>query len=413
MASFSSFLSRIGFGAAISERAGDQYSPPHVELVPGTRLVGVDGALQVAAIWACVDRRSTTIASLPFFAYDTIPDGQKKLARESRLFSLLHDSPNRRMTPFEFWRAMMLNYDLRGNAYARLDRAPDGEVVAMWPMPSDQVVAKMLDDGSLVYEYRVGSDVAVLSEANVLSLHNLGNGTTGLAKLEFMRSSVSEQANAQDSASKMFGSGGKPTGVLMVDRVLTPEQRGLIRQNFAGLADGSTSRLMVLEASMTYQQVSLTPEQMQIMEARNYGVEEICRWFDVPPVLIHASSQTTWGSGIEQIVDGYHKMSIRPMLVNIEQAVRKRVMTPRQRAAMSVEFNLDALLRGNAAQRFELYAKAVQNGVMTRNEARQLENLTPDPDGNVLTAQVNLAPLKMLGEAKPTPGSSPPDPVLQ
>ena len=411
MLSIKSVLSWFGFGSAISDRAGEQINLPLTPLVSGTSNVGVDGALQIAAVWACVDRRATTIASLPFFAYHQ-RDGQKVLARETLLFSLLHDSPNSRMTPFEFWRAMILNHDLRGNAYARIDRGRGGEAIAMWPLSADQVTETVLSDGSIVYNYRVGSDVAVIAQDNMLVLKNLGNGTTGLSKLEFMRSSVDEQAKAQQTAATMFGNGGKPTGVLMVDNVLTKDQRDQVRTSFAGLADGSMSRLMVLEAKMSYQQLSLTPEQLQIMQARNYGVEEISRWFDVPPVLIHASTQTTWGSGIEQIVDGYHKLSVRPMLVNIEQAVRKRVMTPSQRAKMSIEFSLDALLRGNAPQRFELYAKAVQNGVMTRNEARQLENLPPDPSGSALTAQTNLAPLDMLGKV-PATSAPPPDPILQ
>jgi HK97 family phage portal protein len=394
----------FGIGGAIGETTGDQFKPPGAALVEGTSRVGTDGALQIAAIWACIDRRATTIASLPFFAYRQ-KSGEKVLARGSRLYSLLHDSPNSRMTPYEFWRAMVMNHDLRGNAFARIDRDPEnGEAIALWPMPSDQVKAAVLPDGSMVYEYTIGADVAVLSDANVLVIKNLGNGTSGLAKLEFMQSSVDEMAKAQQTASKLFGNGGKPTGVLMIDRVLTKEQRDTIRANMAGLEVGSTSRLMVLEAAMTYQQLSLTPEQMQIMEARQYGVEEICRWFDVPPVLIHHSNVTTWGSGIEQIVDGFHKFAIRPMAVCIEQAVTKRVLTPRQRASMSVEFSLDALLRGNAKDRAELYAKNVQNGIMTRNEVRQLENLAPDPAGDQLTAQSNLVPLSMLGQVTPGAG---------
>jgi HK97 family phage portal protein len=141
----------------------------------------------------------------------------------------------------------------------------------------------------------------------------------------------------------------------------------------------------------------MSPEDQQLLESRNFTVEEICRWFDVPPVLIHHSNVTTWGSGIEQIVDGFYKLTIRPMLVSLEQAVRKRVMTPRQRATMGVEFALDALLRGSPTQRAELYAKNVQNGIMTRNECRQLENLPPAPGANDLTAQSNLLPLALLG----------------
>jgi HK97 family phage portal protein len=392
------FLGWFGRGGAMGESTGQQNPVPSTALISDTANIGPDGALQISTVWACIERRATTIASLPFFAYQQLPNGQKELARTSRLYSLLHDSPNSRMTPFEFWRAMLMNHDLRGNGYARIDRDDSGEAIALWPMPADQTNPYVLDDGSMVYQYRIGNDVAILAAENVLHLKNLGNGTVGLSKLEFMRASTDEAAKAQASASKLFGSSGKPTGVLMIDRVITKEQRAKINENFAEMANGSTSRLYVLEADMKYQQLSMTPEDQQLLETRKLSVEEFCRWLDVPPVLVHHSNVTTWGSGIEQIVDGWHKLSIRPMLVSIEQAVRKRVMTPRQRATMSIEFNLDALLRGNPKDRAELYAKLVQNGVMDRNEARQLENLPPRTDAGELTAQSNLVPLRLLGK---------------
>lgn len=404
MAFFSNLLGFFRRGGAIGESEGAQNSAPVVALNDDLRNLGTDGALQISAVWACVDLRASTIASLPFFAYETI-SGEKSLARGSALYSLLHESPNSRMTPFEFWRAMVLNHDLRGNAYARLERGYGGEVVAMWPMPADQVTTYVLADGSMVYEYTVGSDVAILSEQNVLHLKNLGNGTTGLSKLEFMRGTTDEAAKAQGAAAKVFGSGGKPTGVLMIDKILSKDQRDAVMRNFAGMAEGNMARLYLLESSMKYQQLSMTPEDVQLLETRKYGVEEVCRWFGVPPVLVHHANVTTWGTGIEQILDGFYKLSIRPLLVSVEQATRKRVMTPRQRANMSVEFSLDALLRGSPAQRAELYAKLVQNGIATRAECRQLENLPPMANTEDLTAQSNLLPLQMLGKATASGGT--------
>lgn len=401
MAVFSIFSRFWRSGQSTAETLGEQNAVPSAALVPDVPAVGTDRALQIAAVWLCVDRRATIVASLPFFAYLRDADGQKKLDRAGRLHALLHDSPNARMTPFDFWRAMMLQHDLRGNAYARIERDPaTGEAVAIWPMPSDQVTQHVLADGSCVYAYRIGEDVAILAESNVLHLRNLGNGTTGLSKLEFMNATAAEISNAQGAAQKTFANGGKPTGVLMLDRVLKTEQREQLRQRFAEMSSGSTSRLFVLEADMKYQQLSLTPEQMQILDTRRYGVEEICRWFDVPPVLAHHSNVTTWGSAVQDIVDGFYKLSIRPLLVNIEQAVRKRVLTAAQRARYSVEFNLDALLRASAKDRAALYAQMVQNGLMTRNEGRQLENLPrdPAPQADQLTVQTNLVPLAKLGQ---------------
>lgn len=391
----------MGRGGAIAETRGPQNPQPGAALIPGLANVGVDGALQIATVWACVDRRATTVASLPFFAYD-LKGGEKVLARSSRLYQLLHDSPNSRMTPFEFWRAMMMNHDLRGRAYARIDRAADGEAIALWPMPSDQVESRVLEDGSMVYLYSFGNDIAVLAEANVLHIKNLGNGTEGMDKLAFMRATTDEAAKAQDAAGKLFASGGKPTGILMVDKVLNEEQRKAVKKNFMDMAEGSAARLHVLEANMKYEALSLSPEQMQLLATRNYGVEELCRWLDTPPILVHHTNVTGWGTGIELIVQGFYTTAIRPLLINIEQAVRKRVMTSRQRASMSVEFSLDSLLRGNPKDRAEILAKQVQNGIITRAEARQLEGWPYVPGTDELTAQSNLAPLHMLGRIKPS-----------
>ncbi len=392
-----SFRSWFGLGAALAEMPGTQLVGPSSALIPDTANVNVDGALQISTVWACIDRRAATIASLPFFVYDT-SSGEKVLARNDRLYQLLHDSPNARMTPYEFWRAMMMNHDLRGNGYARIDRDARGEALALWPMPADQVEVRVLDDASMVYAYTFGNDVAIIAAENVLHLKNLGNGTTGLAKLEYMRSSTDESAKAQSNASKIFGSSGKPTGVLMVDHVLSPEQRTAVARNFEGMATGNMSRLYVLEASMKYEQLSLSPADQQLLETRKFSIEEICRWFDVPPVLVHHSNVTAWGSGIEQLVQGFYTLSIRPMLINIEQATRKRVLTPRQRASMSCEFSFDALMRGNPKDRAEMYAKGAQNGWITRAEIRQLEGWPKMQGTDVLTAQSNLVPLDMLGK---------------
>lgn len=389
-------------GGALAYRRGVQSTVPMAALVEDTRDVGPDGALQLSPVWACVDRRASMVASLPFFVYEN-KTGVRTLARQDRLYFLLHESPNSRMTPYEFWRALMVNHDLRGNAYARIVRDDKGEALAMWPMPSDQVKMVVMDDGALVYHYRVGQDIAVLAESNVLHLKGLGNGTTGLSKLDYMRATTDEMAKAQSNATKVFGNSGKPTGVLMIDHTLTQEQRDSVRQEFSSLSTGPTARLAVLEANMKYQQLSISPEDQQLLESRKFGVEEICRWFDVPPVLVHHSNVTTWGSGIEQIVDGFHKLTIRPMLISIEQAVRKRVMTAGQRARLSAEFSHDALLRGNIKDRMEVYSKAVQNGLKTRNECRQLENDPPIKYGDELTAQSNLVPLSRLGAAPGVP----------
>lgn len=401
-------------GNAIGEREGKQINLPSGNLIEEVSPVGVDAALQISAVWASVSLIAKLIATLPIMVYEG-KNGQRDLARDSLLWQLLHESPNNRMTPCEFWIALLLNLLFRGNGYARIDRSSNGEAYALWPMAADQVEMDVLKDGSVVYIYRVGSDVAVLGAENVLHLKEMGNGTIGLARLDYMKATTAEVKNAQTAANKLFANGGKPPGVLMIDKVLTADQRKSIQDRFHEMASGTTSRLYVLEANMKYEQINLTPEDMQLLSTRQFTVQEIGRWFGVPSILINQTEgTTTLGSSSGEIVDAFHKLTIRPTLVSIEQAIRKRVLTAAQRVRYTVEFALDALLRSNVKDRMEVYAKAVQNGLKTRNECRQLENDPPIEGGDQLTAQTNLVPIELLGKVKPTGGSNgTQDPVSQ
>lgn len=409
---FTTMFRWFGFGGnALGEKEGAQFSSPSTSLVEGSKAIGVDSALQIAAVWRAVELRVKTVATLPLMVYKSV-NGMRELARDSALWNLFHESPNSRMTPSEFWIAMLLNRILRGNAYARIDRSPDGSAFALWPMPADQVEMHVEKDGSVFYYYRVGNNLAVLSEENVLHLKEMGNGTTGLSRLDYMRATTTEMSNSQGAASKLFTNGGKPTGILMVDKILSKEQRTAIQNNFSEMATGSTSRLFVLEADMKYQQITLSPEDLQLLETRNYGIEEIGRWFGVPGELMNNATNVS-KFGVGEVIESFHKFTVRPDLINIEQAIRKRVLTSRQRVEMIVEFNFDALLRASLKDRMDIYAKGVQNGLKTRNECRQLENDPPINGGDDLTAQTNLVPINLLGKNINGGGDVPENPTLQ
>ncbi|MBL8469650.1 phage portal protein [Methyloversatilis discipulorum] len=399
------FWSRVFTWFAAGDRRGLQSGVPGSALVDGTRAVGPDGAMQISTVWGCVWLLANCIASLPLFVYRDMGKGLRDLARDDQLYRLLHDAPNGRMTPVEFWVAMLLNLLLRGNAYARIERSDDGRAFALVPMAADQVQMTVLDDGTVVYRYTLGSDVAILAEESVLHLKEIGNGLIGLSRLEHMRATTSEAANAQTAANTMFANGGKPTGVLMIDKVLNKLQRDALRANFDEIAVSTTSRLHILEADMKYQQVNLSPADQQLLETRRFGVEEICRWFGVPAVLLNHANVTTWGSGVEQLLEGFYKLTVRPLLVRIEQNITRRVLTPAERARFTVEFSFDALLRASAKDRYALGAQGVQNGLITRNEFRQLENLPPIAGGDDITAQTNLAPVTMLGRIAKGPAN--------
>jgi HK97 family phage portal protein len=183
--------------------------------------------------------------------------------------------------------------------------------------------------------------------------------------------------------------------------LLTKEQREKIRENYSGLVEGNNDDLLVLEAGAKFEPLSLSPADMQLLDTRRFAVEDVARWFGIPSVMINDTAKTTtWGTGIEQLIEGFYKFRLRPMLESLEQAIDRRVLTVGQRQRFAAEFSLDAILRGSFRDRLEAAGTAVQNGLMTRNEWRQMENLPPRDGGDMLTVQLNLAPLDQLPGAQ-------------
>jgi HK97 family phage portal protein len=391
------FFGNVG---STGQQDGIQYGEPFTRVYDNNKDYGIDGALQVSAVWAAVELLTDNIASLPLFVYQRSNDtqGNKTLARGTQLWTLLHDNPNRRHTPMEFWQYACLNYLLRGNAYARLVRNSAGEVIEMWPLSADQIEIEVLTDRSLIYKYSYEGKVAVYDESSIWHWRDKGNGVIGMSRLDYMRNSVGVAIDAQNHSSNVFRKSAKRPGVFMIDKVLKEEQREAIRKNYRGLVEGSDDDLLVLEAGAKFEPLSMSPPELQLWDTRKFSVEDIARWFGISSVLINDTAKTTtWGTGISQIIEGFYKFKLRPMLEGLEQSLDRRVLTAKQRQLYSVEFSLDAILRGSLADRLDAGSKAVQNGLMTRNEWRQLENMPRMDGADELTAQVNLAPLDKLG----------------
>lgn len=368
--------------------------------------VGIDGALQISAVWACVELLADNIASLPLFVYKNV-FGDRKLARESELWSVLHDRPNSRHTPMQFMQFIVMNYMMRGNAYARLERNKRGEVIAMWPLATDQVQVKVLDDGSLVYEYSSDAKIIVYAAATILHFRDKGNGIVGMGRLDYMKSTLNVAINAQNTVNSTYQNDNRRPMVFMIDKTLTPIQRDQIRANFKGLTESGDDDLLVLEAGAKVEALSMTPAEVQLLETRKFSVEDISRWFGIPSVLINdLANRVPYGNN-DDLIQIFYKFKLRPMLVGFEQTIRANVLTPEQRATMTVEFSIDAILRGSLKDRVEIYSKQLQNGIKTRNEIRQYENDPSMVGADDLTAQVNLVPLGMLGKQnKPTSGTN-------
>lgn len=396
---FQSLRRWFGNVGSTGQQEGIQYGEPFTKVYDINKDYGIDGALQVSAVWACVELLSDNIASLPLFVYEREPgaDGHKNLARGTDLWKLLHDNPNRRNTPMEFWQFMTLNFILRGNAYARVVRNAAGEAIELLPLSSDQVEVEVDSTGKVVYKYSYEGKIIVYDERSILHWKDKGNGIYGMSRLDYMRSSVGVAISSQNHTEQGYRKSGRRPGVFMIDKLLTQEQREKIRKNYSGLVEGSDDDLLVLEAGAKFEPLSLSPADLQLLDTRKFAVEDIARWFGVSSVMINDTAKTTtWGTGITELIEGFYKFRLRPMLEGLEQAIERRVLTPGQREKYTVEFSLDAILRGSFRDRLEAASTAVNNGLMTRNEYRQLENLPPKDGGDILTVQLALTNLENL-----------------
>ena len=400
---------------AIEQRKGRQDNAPILSAHEDSPSVGVDSSLQVSSVWACVTLIVENIASLPLFVYDTDEKGERRMAKNTRIYRILHDKPNERQTAFEFWEQMLLNYVLRGNAYARIGRDARGEAISLWPLASDQVEVIVDDDGSLVYEYQYGEKSLTYNESEILHIRGMGNGIVGMSPLEYMRSSVKVATSAQNHTSYVFRRKGRRPGIMTSQVDLKQDQREKLKNDFSDIVKGTNEELYLLAAWLKFEPLGMSPADIQLLETRRFSVQDIARWFGVPSILINDNAESsTLGSSAQQIIESFHKLKLRPFLERIEQRINKSVFTTEQISkGMIAEFNDGALLRMSLADRMEVMAKGVQNGIYKRSDCRKWENLEFVEGSDKLTAQTNLAPLDKLGDLSKQTGNVPADPIRQ
>ena len=412
---FASVIRQGFWGTAFSDVSGLQRREPSMSAIRNVTPIPPDAGLQLSAVWACVTLLAESIASLPLVVMRVDRNGDKVEARTSRLWEILRHQPNAWMTSHDFWLAMALNRFLRGNAYALVSRDRDGQLLSLTPLAADQMEIAVID-GEVVYQYYKDGNLLAYSADKILHWKGLGNGLVGLSTLEYMQATTTEMINAQTNASELYGNGRQLTGLLCIDQDLNAKQIRELKERYSKLSTiqgSSNDWLHVLPGDIKYQQIGMSAADAQLLETRKFGIDEIARWFGVPSALINISGGVS-NAGLETLVDQFYRATVQPLCSALEQAIRQRVMTPAERAdGYAVEFKMSALLRANVESRYRSYATALQNGFMTRNEVRRLENLKATDGADDLTAQTNLAPLDALGKVAASSGAPSEQPIKQ
>ncbi|MDX0909275.1 phage portal protein [Sinorhizobium medicae] len=370
--------------------------------------------LAISAVWACVNLLAGTIASLPLMVYRTNSRGERTLARDHPLFRILHDSPNYDQTATDFWEFSSASIELWGNSYAAIERNGGGRVAALTPLRPDSVSVRRLENGNLEYRWTMDGETHVGSDRAILHIRGFGGDPLGgMSTLHFGRHAFGLARAIDRAAAGTFSNGMIAQTALTFERWLTDEQRNLAETKLSEKYIGAknSGRPIILEGGTKIDVLSIKPEDAQMLESRGFSVEEICRFFGVPPFMVgHTQKVTSFGSGLEQQVLGFQKFTLRRRLKRIEQALEKQLLTSAERAAgLTIEFNLEGLLRGDSTARAAFYQSALANGWMTINEVREKENLPRVEGGDVPRMQMQNVPITEAGkqqEALPAPAEN-------
>lgn len=351
-------------------------------------------AMQMTAVYSCVRVLSEAVAGLPLHLYKYTKNGGKEKSIDQPLYFLLHDEPNPEMTSFVFRETLMTHLLLWGNAYAQIIRNGKGEVVALYPLMPNKMTVDRDENGRLYYKYYRGNDEAirskeyevVLSPYDVLHIPGLGfDGLVGYSPIAMAKNAIGLAIATEEYGAKFFANGAAPSGVLEHPGTLKNPDK--VRESWNATFGGShnANKVAVLEEGMKYSPISISPEQAQFLETRKFQINEIARIFRVPPHMVGDLEKSSF-SNIEQQSLEFVKYTLEPWLVRWEQSMVRSLLSPSEKREYFIKFNVDGLLRGDYASRMSGYATARQNGWMSANDIRELENLDriPAEDGGDL-----------------------------
>lgn len=365
-------------------------------------------AMQMTAVYSCVRILSEAIASLPLHFYVYNEKGSKEKAIQHPLYYLLHDEPNPEMTSFVFRETLMTHLLLWGNAYAQVIRNGKGEVLALYPLMPDRMTVNRDNQGKLYYEYLVSPDEGINRSENrvvlypdeILHIPGLGfDGLVGYSPIAMAKNAIGLAIAAEEYGSKFYANGAAPSGVLEHPGTLKDPSR--VRDSWTQTFGGSSNahKVAVLEEGMKYTPISISPTEAQFLETRKFQIDEIARIFRIPPHMVGDLEKSSF-SNIEQQSLEFVKYTLDPWITRWEQNMAKALLSQSEKGKYFIKFNVDGLLRGDYQSRMDGYAIARQNGWMSANDIRELENLDRIPTeegGDLYLINGNMTKLEDAG----------------
>ena len=366
-------------------------------------------AMQTTAVYACVRILAESIAGLPLHVYAYKGQGKERVP-EHPLYFLLHDAPNPEMTSFIFRETMMSHLLLWGNAYAQILRDGRGKVLGLYPLLPDKMdVSRDSYTGELYYTYTRSTEENPnfadkgqirLRREDVLHIPGLGfDGLVGYSPIAMAKNAIGIALATEEYGAAFFKNGARPGGVLEHPGVLKDPSK--LRESWHAVYGGTmnTGRIAVLEEGVKYQQIAIPPEEAQFLETRKFQIDEIARLYRVPPHMVGDLEKSSF-SNIEQQSLEFVKYTLNPWVVRWEQSLQKALLTDKERKDYFIRFNVDGLLRGDYKSRMEGYAIGRQNGWLSANDIRSLEDMNPieaDEGGDLYLINGNMTKLRDAG----------------
>lgn len=382
--------------SSTNNQKGDQYTSPRSKAFARQKNPTLDQALQVSAFWAAVNRWSKTISSLPMSVQVYDEESKKwNTAYDHPLQKLLSYKVNRYQTQKEFMKEVVFNLVSTGNSFVKIDRA-NNQITSLLPLSSGQMMIKVMEDGTLVYVYERDGKHTAYAADSIWHLKTFGNNVVGMSPLAYGATAIGVGLSADERTTQVLDNAAKPSGVLTFnsDLKLTDKQRAQLKKEFKDLKEGTDNVLMTLESGWAYQQIGLSPEDIQLLESRKFTIHDIGRFLDMPSVLINDNSESKWGAGIQEIINGWYKLSLRPETDYIADSGRIHLIEAGQRRKTRIFFDFDSLLQLSRKERMEANQVAINSAQMTPNEARIDEGREPLDGGDDLLINTALQPVE-------------------
>ena len=384
----------------LNELFGGASTDSGVSITPET-------ALTYSAVYQAVRCISEAVSSLPLNLYERQPGGGKSKASAHPLYSILHDSPNPEMSSLQWRECSMAHLLLWGNSYTEIVRDLDGNCVELWPIDPSIVSAKRTDSGELYYDLNRGK--SFITAANMLHISGLSfDGISGMSPISMARQSLGLSLAIEQFGAGYFGRGARPGGVLTFPGQLSPEARQNLRRSFEELhAGGANShRVALLEAGLKWESIGVPPDDSQFLQSREFQVVEVARWFNIPPHKLRDLNKPSYNS-LEMMNIEFLTDTLRPWLVRWEQSLNRKIIRPKDRGNYFCEHNVEGVLRGDIASRYQAYSVARNWGWLSVNEIREKENMNGvGPEGDVYMQPLNMQALGTAPTAAPATAPS-------